>query len=85
MSETLRGLDDYLERDPRDGEPDGPALSFVCAEPGCGWQGKGALDHHRATGHPIRIRNQPASWPDQQFSCCTSGACAARAKRSAYA
>ncbi len=37
---------------------------------GCAWTGRGetALRHYRETGHAIRGRNWPATWPDCQWS-----------------
>ena len=41
--------------------------SYVCAD--CAWTGSGVggFDHHRETGHAIRIRNCPPDWPNCSF------------------
>ncbi|HEY3220314.1 MAG TPA: hypothetical protein VGJ80_06260 [Gemmatimonadales bacterium] len=57
-----RGYDDWKTTDPRDREPDGPGLSYVCTA--CDWHGKQPLQHARETGHAIRIKNSPPSWPN---------------------
>lgn len=60
------------------GEPDahhgnphagGSGIPYVCR--GCAWTGRGgvkALEHHVNTGHAVRGKHWPASWPNAQFS-----------------
>lgn len=56
-----------------DHEPEscGTPLAYRCTA--CAWTGRGeaGLMHYRATGHAIRGRRWPASWPDAQFSALT--------------
>lgn len=46
----------------------GPGLPYRCVT--CAWSGRGetALRHFRDTGHAVRGRDWPESWPDAQFS-----------------
>lgn len=60
------------------GEPDqhhgnphsgGAGVPYICTV--CDWQARGgiaALEHHVSTGHEVRGRHWPESWPDAQFS-----------------
>lgn len=62
--------DDWLSTDPRDRDPNGPSNPYSCVEPQCAgltFRGADALKHHRATGHALRGRDWPASWPNAQF------------------
>ena len=66
----------YLDGDPiggwetREDDPDagGRAHPYRCTR--CDWTGRGAesLKHYRATGHAIRGRDWPKTWPDAEFS-----------------
>lgn len=57
MSETLRGLDQYLTTDPRDRDHpnwDAPA-HYRCRD--CAWSGRAlaSAEHYRATGHTLTV------------------------------
>jgi hypothetical protein len=49
-------------------DPRGGGVTLVCLV--CAWTGHqaDACDHHRQTGHAIRIRNCPTSWPNCTFT-----------------
>ena len=51
--------------DPNDGPRSSPP--YRCC--GCAWTGRGAeaLTHYRATGHALRGRSWPATWPDARW------------------
>jgi hypothetical protein len=54
------------EHDPNAG---GHGQPYVCVD--CAWTGRGgikALEHHVNSGHAVRGRRWPASWPNAQFA-----------------
>lgn len=57
--------DPGAEHDPNVGHP----VPYVCTR--CDWTDKGgvlALEHHVNTGHDVRGRRWPASWPNAVFT-----------------
>ena len=51
--------------DPREA---GAGMTYICRD--CAWRDRGgmlAASHHRATGHRVRSRDWPASFPDAVF------------------
>lgn len=54
------------EHDPNVG---GVGVPYVCTQ--CDWHARGgihALEHHVMTGHAVRGKHWPQSWPDAIFS-----------------
>lgn len=54
------------EHDPNDG---GGGVPYICTV--CAWTGRGgvsAAEHHVNTGHAVRGRRWPASWPNAIFT-----------------
>ena len=52
-------------RNDEDTRVEGPAIAYICRD--CDWRDRGgalASAHQRATGHRVRGRQWPASWPD---------------------
>jgi len=69
----LRWDASFPEPTPFNGDPEpedigrGP-LAYRCVD--CSWTGRGvqAFDHHTTTGHAVRGREWPPTWPNCQFS-----------------
>jgi hypothetical protein len=53
------------EHDPNTG---GAGIPYICTE--CPWTGRGvtALEHHVNTGHAVRGRRWPKTWPNAIFA-----------------
>jgi hypothetical protein len=57
----------YEGPDPGD-DPHGDGVSFICLEGDWTGHQADACVHHRETGHAIRIKNCPSSWPNCTFT-----------------
>lgn len=59
------------EPDEQHGNPHagGSGIPYICTQ--CSWTGRGgvsAAEHHVNTGHDVRGRRWPASWPNAVFT-----------------
>ena len=65
--DDITAISTWERADAPDPAASGPGHPYRCTA--CDWTGRGetGLRHYRATGHAIRGRDWPASWPDVQF------------------